>query len=282
MFFRTIVNEGVRAGTIIYNKATGSFEYPEGFPLPPKDSPLVPVTVDFKADPRIDISSAEGIGEPGDTLTYFLNVRNRANEQDVLNLTGQSSKGFAFELWVDAHRDSIAGNDGDFLLVDTNSDTKPDVGVLAQNDSVQLIMKVVITPGSPDTTLDINTLTLVSGTDPTTLATGTVTTRVIGPRISVVKAVSPAGSQPAGRELTYTLTIKNEGLGTAYITAFSDSIPAFTTYTENSVIVDSATRTDTPDADDTVVANGAVTVTLGTIPPGITRVVAFRVKINEN
>lgn len=279
VFFRVTVNEGVRAATAITNSVTGTFEFPSGLPLPPKTAETT-VNVDFKA--QIEITSSEGMGEPGDTVLHIITVRNKANESDILNLTGQASEGFDFTIWIDANRDSIPGNDGDTTLTDSNNDVRPDVGTMAQGDSLQLIIVTVIPAGSVNGTLDINSLTLSSATDPTVIAIGSANTLVKAPVMSVVKTATPPGSQPAGTELLYTIVITNEGQGTADSTKFTDAIPALTDYIVDSVTLDTVAQTDAADGDDTVLNNGVIEVYLGRFAPGESKTVAFRVKIKES
>jgi uncharacterized repeat protein (TIGR01451 family) len=278
VFFRSVVNEGVMAATLIDNEAFGTFEFPSGLAQLPKMA-MATVTVDFKA--LIEITSSDGMGEPSDTVNHIITIRNKANESDILNLTGQSSEGFDFIIWVDTNRDSIPGNTGDAPLTDSNNDVRPDAGTMAQGDSLQLIVQVIIPAGTPDSTIDINSLTLSSATDPTVIVIGTATTLVKAPRMVPVKTATPPGSQPAGTELLYTIVITNNGMGTADSTRFTDTIPALTDYLVNSITLDGVAQTDGADGDDAVLDNSEIQIFLGRFNSGESKTVAFRVKIKE-
>ena len=198
-----------------------------------------------------------------------------------LNLTGQSSEGFDFIVWIDTNRDSIPGDTGDAPLTDSNNDLRPDAGTMAQGDSLQLIVQVIIPAGTPDSTIDINSLTLSSATDPTVIVIGTATTLVKAPRMVPVKTATPPGSQPAGTELLYTIVVTNNGMGTADSTRFTDTIPALTDYLVNSITLDGVAQTDGADGDDAVLDNSEIQIFLGRFNSGESKTVAFRVKIRE-
>lgn len=281
VFFRVRVNDGAQNGTLIDNVAALSFEDPSGIPAPVVDSPPATVTVQFSADVVLEIPSADGEGEPGESITHLIIIKNTGNDTDVLNLIGASSEGFPFSIWVDANRDGISGNDGDFVTLDSNADGVPDVGSVPSGDSLQVLVVVNIAAGTADSTIDVVSLTLSSGLDPEVTATGSVTTLVHAPAMIVVKSVSPTGSQPPGQELTYTVILTNDSQATAVDVRLQDPLPAFTTYAGNSVTVQGLTRTDTDDGDDTSVANDSLKVVLGDMTPGEVRTVTFRTTIDN-
>ncbi len=104
------------------------------------------------------------------------------------------------------------------------------------------------------------------------------------PTISVVKSVSPAGNQPPGTTLTYTVVVTNSGTGAASSVVLTDPIPANTTYVAGSITQDGAGRSDAADADNAdynVTNPGKVTVTIGALAAsGGTTTLTFQMTIN--
>ena len=280
VFLRVTVDEGLPSGSIIDNIAAIAYETAPGTPAPPITSAPGEFIVAFEPVPEISIVSQAGTAESGGDLNYSLTLANEGNGADVLNINTSSTAGFDNEVWVDANGDGIPGNDGDFLLTDTDGDGNPDTGQLAPGESQNLIIVVSAPPGTADGTQDITTVTVTSNADPTVSASVTLTTTVKAPVLQLLKSVSPEGSQPPGQVLTYTVVITNNGQGTAKEIVFRDPVPANTTYLPNSITVDGGTRTDAQDGDNAFVANREVVVNLGTMGPAGSHVIVFSVTID--
>jgi uncharacterized repeat protein (TIGR01451 family) len=123
--------------------------------------------------------------------------------------------------------------------------------------------------------------------DNTITDTVSLTTTIAAPVLAAAKTVSPAGNQPPGTELTYSVTVTNSGTGTATSVVISDLVPAFTSYVPESIKTGSSeanlvARTDADDGDgahydggsDAVIGDGT---SLGS---GGTYVVQFKVTID--
>lgn len=280
VFFRATVSSGLGAGTTVSNFAAIAYESPQGTPAPTYNSTPGLFTVTVQAVVSLTIPTTAGSGESGSSLSYPITVTNNGNSLDVLDVTTASSGGFPNKIWVDANGDGIAGNDGDYLLADTDGDGMPDTGNLTPGATLKLIVVVSIPPGTPDGTVDATTLTVTSSSDPTVSAAGTVTTAARSPIIAVLKSVSPTGAQPPGQVLTYTAVVSNSGQGIAANLVFSDPIPARTTYVPNSVTVNGNARTDAADGDNVVVSNQNVVVTIGMLGPGGSYTIQFSMSID--
>lgn len=235
--------------------------------------------------------AASGISaDPGDTVVYPMLVTNLGNANDVANVSYNSAAGFAWVFWVDNNQDGIPGNDGDYLLTDTNADGKIDTGIMGQNASLSLLAVGTVTPGTPDRTVDTLTVTLRSSNDTAVSYTRSIHTTVTAPTLSITKTVDPTGSQPPGTELTYTATVTNTGTGAGAYVTLSDVIPTYTTYKAGSLytgpnVAGLGARTDANDGDgaqydsgsNAVIAGSGTNITLGS---GASLVLRFTVTIN--
>ncbi len=107
------------------------------------------------------------------------------------------------------------------------------------------------------------------------------------PCVSATKSLSPEGQVKSGDELTYNVTVKNDGGDIAANSIFTDAIPAGTEYVPGSIQVikngQASTVTDGKDTDSGDYLDGKVTVNLGDLPntdilpDGVT--VQFKVKV---
>uniref|UniRef100_UPI0035AB7E23 SpaA isopeptide-forming pilin-related protein n=1 Tax=Bacillus bingmayongensis TaxID=1150157 RepID=UPI0035AB7E23 len=107
------------------------------------------------------------------------------------------------------------------------------------------------------------------------------------PCLSATKSVDPEGQVQTGDELTYNVTVKNNGGDVAANSIFTDAIPEGTEYVPGSIQVTKNAQvskiTDDKDTDSGYYQDGKVTVDLGDVPntdilpEGIT--VQFKVKV---
>ncbi|WP_420685934.1 isopeptide-forming domain-containing fimbrial protein [Bacillus cereus] len=107
------------------------------------------------------------------------------------------------------------------------------------------------------------------------------------PCVSATKSVSPEGQVKTGDELTYNVTVKNDGGDVASNAVFTDAIPEGTEYVPGTIKVTKNAKTDSitdgKDTDSGYYQDGKVTVNLGDLPntdilpDGVT--VQFKVKV---
>ena len=280
VFFRVTVNAELPAGTVVSNTAVVSYESPQGIQAPAVDSTPALFTVAASPLPVLTITSTAGSAEAGSSLSYPASVANEGNATDVFDITSSSTAGLQLQLWVDVNGDGVAGTPGDFELTDTDADGDPDLGSLVPGASAELIFVVEVPAGVNDGTIDVTTIAVTSSNDPAVTATGTLTTTVRAPIVTVSKSVDPAGTQPPGQVLTYTAIIANGGQGSATSVVFSDAIPTNTTYVPNSTLVDGVPKTDLDDGDNVELANNTVIVDLGTVGPDGSHTIRFSVTID--
>ncbi len=305
--FSATLNAGTASGAAVTNQATVSYT-----------SGASNISVQTNGDTflvsalsSIDLTSTATpkTGNPGDQIVYPFTAANNGNAADRINLTGTSSQGWTWAFWVDANGDGIPGNDGDYLLTDTNADGKVDTGALAQNGTIAVLAVATIPIGAANGTTDTLTINASSAADPAKTDTQTFTTTVKAPVMSVVKGVTaiqaPLGGATCtptnttngspcvvypGSVLTYTVTATNSGAGNASNVVLTDMTPQYTTYKAGSIKTGASaatltTRTDATDADGAEYNSGshAVVVPDGgslTLGPAGTWVLQYQLTVN--
>jgi uncharacterized repeat protein (TIGR01451 family) len=219
-------------------------------------------------------------GQPSDSLWYAVTVTNTGNSTDFIDITTSSTLGFTNIIWLDANNDGIPGNNGDYVLTDTDNDGKVDTPTLTAGSSANIIVVVVVSPGTADMSADVTTVTFASNTDPSVTATSTLNTTAHAPVLTIVKSVSPTGAQPPGTVLTYMVTVTNTGHGSATELQLIDIVPNNTTYVANSITVDGSSRTDAADGDDASIQSSSVIASFTSLGPGGTKTLTFQVQID--
>jgi len=275
--FKVKVNDGVAAGTNIVNTVTANYEDPAGNPQTPVLANTPPAAVAQSASVDIE-QSASKFADPGDQVVYGFSVTNTGNDYDLFNGQIVSSIGLTWGFYVDANANGVFDN-GDSPGTDSDGDGAPDTGTLAPGETKYYLAIATIPAGTSDQTVDTTTLTAISDFDNTVTDSITLSTTVTAPSLTITKAVSPTGDQPPGTELTYTITVNNTGTGNAQNVIVTDSIPSFTNYVSNSVTVQGIAKTDDIDGDHVSVVGGVVKVQIGTMGPGGSRTITFKVNI---
>ena len=282
VFFQVRVNEGLAAGSSVANVATIDYETPEGTPATALTTPPGPATLTIapQGDPQLYAPVVAQSGDPSDSLVYRLQVTNAGNGTDVINITLTSTGGFPHQVWMDVNDDGIPGNDGDFLLTDTNGDGIVDTRSLDVDQVAHLLVVVVVPAGTGDGSQDVTTVTARSTIDPTAQASQALTTTVTAPALALTKSVSPTGAQSPGTTLTYTVVVTNNGTGVATDVTITDSVPANTSFVPGSITYNGQPRTEAVDGDNAHVQSGVVYVIVGTLGPGGSNTFTFRVTID--
>jgi uncharacterized repeat protein (TIGR01451 family) len=262
---------GTSAGTVISNQATVTYEDANGNPLTALSN-VVQTTVSQVA--AVDVApDNSGSGDPGDAIVYAHTLTNNGNEDDTFDLTAVSANGWTTVIFVDVNTNGQYDAGTDTLITDT--------GLVAENGTFDFWVEVTIPAGAPDGASDVTTVTGTSQFDTNVSDTATDTTNVTSPAIAVVKSVAPAGSQPPGTTLTYTVQVTNNGASDASNVVLTDPVPANTTYVANSITRDAIPLTDLPDGDSGTSDGTTVTVDIGTLSGGGgTTTITFQVVIN--
>jgi len=288
VYFQVSVNPDVSAGTTISNVATVDYEI-GGNAQTPLNSTTAAFQVEALAGVLVD-PDRTGTSDPGDQLVYALTVTNQGNGSDIIDLTYNSSAGWTWVLWADVDGDGTPGTDGDFVLTDSDGDAVPDTRFLPGGASLSILAVATIPAGTSDGTVDTTTITGTSTVDTGVLDPAALTTTVAAPVLGLTKSVNPAGPQPPGTELTYTMTVTNSGTGTATSVVITDVIPLNTTYKADSIRTGSSlasltNRTDAQDGDGAEYNTGSNSIVIPdgsslNLGLGGTWVVQFTVTIN--
>ena len=271
---------GTPAGTVISNQASASYTDANGNTLSALSN-IVTTTVSQVASLTVDPNNSQG-ADPGDVLYYAHVVTNAGNGDDVVDLTALSSQGWSLAFFHDVNG-SGDFDPGDVALADTDGDLVPDTGVVAANGTYDILIRVTVPAGTADGTVDVTTVTGTSSFNTGVSDTATDTTTVAAPALTILKSVVPAGPQPPGTVLTYTMVVTNGGTGAASAVVLTDPRPANTTYVAASITQDAGTRTDI-DGDDNAdfgfTTPNAVTVSIGNLAAGDSTTITFQVSIN--
>ncbi len=252
IYFRVTINSSVTAGTRIENVADINYSI-AGNPQPTYQSTRAIFDVESLPSVLLD-PDRTGTGDPGDLIVYAFTAYNNGNASDTIDFTYTSNAGWTWVLWEDVDGNGIPGTDGDFILTDTDGDTKVDTGILAKGASVALLAVATIPAGVADGTVDTTVITGASSIDTAVTDPENLTTTVTAPVLNVTKTVSPAGNQPPGTELLYTITVTNTGTGVSTSVVITDLIPTYTIYKAGSIktgatVASVVSRSDANDGD---------------------------------
>lgn len=273
---------GTPAGVSITNQATVSFTDANGNPLQSLSN-VVTTVVSQVGGLTVDPDRAS-TASPGDVVTYAHVVTNTGNGNDTIELSLVDSNGWAATLYRDVNGNQTYEPGVDTLLSDTNGSGGVDTGVLAHDAQLAILVRLTVPAGVANAVVDSLVVTGRSVFDGTRNDTAVDTTTIAAPVLSVVKSVLPAGAQPPGTVLTYTITVTNNGNGVAQNAVLTDPAPTNTTYVAGSITYNGAGRTDSADGDnaDFGISNAnTVTVQVGSLAAGGgSATVTFQVSID--
>lgn len=261
--FTAILDDPLAAGVAIdFPAGSPKFTYENegGDPYPdtePTEDPATFPSGGVEVDQIYSVTLADAgvnapyvyTGDPGDTLIFDFTVTNTGNGTDNFDFSATTDY-VTWVYYVDGDQNGIlsAGEKtAEAVLVSGNLNSSQ-VGYYIAIGTIPV--------GTPDTDTDATTIiatskgaaaeavpSVVTGSD-------TNSTTCTAPVLTLVKSVLPAGNQPPGTELTYTIIVANSGTGVATSVVVSDAIPANTTYVDESMTVDTVA-----DDDDNVVTN---------------------------
>lgn len=307
--FQATLNDGTPSGSAVVNQATVS--YTSGTSNISAQTNGDTCLVSTTATIDLNSTAPPQTVNPSDQVVYPFTATNNGNADDVINITSiTSTQGWTWKIWVDSNGDGIPGNDGDYLLTDTNGDGIIDTNTLALNGgSIHLLAVATVPPGTANGTTDTVTISAASVNDPTKTDSLSFTTTVKAPILSMTKAIkevqppgggalctatNPVNGSPCvivpGSVITYQVTTTNSGNGNATVVVLTDVVPNYTTYKAGTIKTGSSVgtlsaRTDATDGDgaeynsgsNAIVVPDGSALTLG--PAGIW-VFEFQVTVN--
>ena len=298
---------GTRAGTVIDNTATASFE--QNGVTTTVNSNVNSVRVDELIDTVVDWSDSADVPTTPNATSQVLKfqVTNTGNGVETFALATTANLGGD---QYDPTVTQIVIDDGDGIY-EPGQDTVyiPGAGNPVLNpDQTLIVFVVATTPG----TVANNDRGGIRLTATSTTGTGTPGTSFAGQgegggnavvgtsggdgsddgyyqvsaaTVALAKSAvvnNPLGTTAAipGATITYTLVATIAGSGALPNLAINDVTPAGTTYVPGSITLGGLPLSDPADADAGSFASNAITVALGSVPAGQTRTVTFQVTIN--
>jgi uncharacterized repeat protein (TIGR01451 family) len=240
--FTVSVNTGVAAGVIISNSGSISFQDDLGNTQDPKTSNTVTTTVTQVAAVLVDPDQSGSIRPAnGTSYTYTFTVTNTGNGTDRFDLTDvlvQSQFSVSVELLsatgtVLATDNSSADGTWNSVLAaaDTDGDGLPDTGNLAPGATVVYQVRITKPGGGGNNQTDIYRIRATSNFNPAVSDTATFTT-IVSPSTTSVTISKSDSPDPvaAGSNITYTITVTNNGTQGLTGVSVSDVVPANTTF----------------------------------------------------
>jgi uncharacterized repeat protein (TIGR01451 family) len=298
---------GTLAGTDINNIATATYE--SGGSTVQIDSNTVTITVDELLDVTVTSS------DPGDVITSngatnvvsTFRLTNTGNGPEAFRITPNTANGgddfdpTLVQVVLDTNGNGVYDPGVDTVYTAGTNDPviQPDQGLTifvltnvpnTQTDGdraeVRLTVGAVTGTGAPGTTFPGagegggNAVVGTTGADAD--ASGFLAVQAAA--IALVKSASvvdPFGGTTSvpGSIITYTLVATVSGTGTLNNVVIADPIPAGSTYVASSMTLQAAALTDAADADQGNFNGTRVSVSLGNLPSGQSRMVTFRVRV---
>ncbi|OBZ13120.1 DUF11 domain-containing protein [Bacillus sp. FJAT-26390] len=205
----------------------------------------------------------------GDTVTYSLTIKNTGNIAADASVLDTIPTGAAFV------PNSVLVNG--VPQPGANPATGVSVGTVQPGASVSVLITLQVTVDAlPSPQLLVNQATANYSYSPPDgrLLTGTVLSNVLSipvssPNVTVVKSASSVDAV-VGDTITYTMLVTNNGIAAVSNVVLIDPVPAGTTFTAGSVIVNGISRPS---------ANPNNGITIGTIAPGASSTVTFQVLV---
>jgi uncharacterized repeat protein (TIGR01451 family) len=276
---------GTPPGTVISNQARADYTDTNGTALAALSN-TVTTTVSAKGGVLVNPDHS-ATATHQDTVTYAHTVTNNGNTADTIDMTAVSSNGWTVALYRDVNTNGLYDAGTDTLLADTDGDSAVDTGALAPDTTLDILVRITVPagagvpPASLDGTVDTLTVTGTSSVDTLVTESAVDTTTVSAPNLSLAKSVSPAGNQPPGTTLTYTIIVSNVGTRLASTVVLTDNIPANTTYVPGSIVQDGGGKSDAADGDNADFNGTRVRVNVGSLAAGGgATTITFRVVIN--
>mgnify|MGYP000871001388 CR=1 FL=1 len=244
---------GTPAGTTISNQATASYKDANGNAMTPVSSNTVTVTVSQVFALNITPLTSNNTGQ-NETYVYFPgSVYNLGNGSDTFSVSWATTSGWAptsVAMFRDVNDNGVYDAGTDTLIDPTvPGGNTYSTGSLSADAYAPIIMRVEVPDNTtaPDASTNTITVTVVSSGDSSKTLTATCTTTVSAAVIAASKAhvsvvtgtTTPKGTPTyrPGDEVLWTVTMTNNGSGTATAISAIDNLPVGVTFVPGSIQV---------------------------------------------
>ena len=298
--------QSVDAGTVIQNTAQATYATPDG------PTTITSNTVELTVDELLDVTltSLDGgaiSATPGtETLTFELT--NTGNGPEAFTLTANPAvAGNDFDTTVDSIAvdtngngvydpgvDEILTGPATTRLLDAGEAITVFVNVIVpatvadgEQSNVELTADAVTGTGSPGDTFsgqgEGGVDAVVGSTGATATATGSLIAGITTVElIKTQSVVDPFGGNTVvpGSVVTYTITANVTGSGSIDNFVVTDAFPAGTTYSSETITLESAALTDAAGDDAGEADTTGITVDLGTVAAPSSQAISFQVTVD--
>ncbi len=208
--------------------------------------------------------------ECGDTVAFPLTITNTGAVAREFALSAGSTAGVRWTFINDGN-----GNG----RVDPGEAAATSSGMLDAGAQAHVVAMGRMPLVSLDQTVDTSLFIATSASNAANAAQCMGRTTIARPMMVLQKSAD-AASPAAGSEIAYTIVYRNSGHSSAAHFRVVDSIPANTSLVSGSIRLNSVAKTDASDGDEATVANGMLMIDLGTVAPGASGSIEFRVRID--
>ena len=269
---------GTPAGTAISNYATGEYHDANGNILPNVTSNTVTTIVTQVAGVDISPESNSANIVLYGTVSSTLSLTNTGNGTDSFDLSKLSVETGNGVNTVEIYHDANANG-----VVDAGEEIVTEITDLAADATFDLVVKISNISGD-DGAYCTTTITGTSQYDSGVSDASNIVSTISASVLDITMTADNLSPKP-GDIVTFMVAGENNGSAMAKHVVITCPIPSNTTYVPGSMsITDVMVRTDVADGDSSdynVTTAGAVTLTWGNAPSGVSGYIKYQVQVNE-
>ena len=250
-----LVSPSTPPGTTITNTANVTSDTPD--PNLTNNTATVTTLTSSEADILVTKTASAGPVLAGDTFAYTITIANLGpSDAQTVTATDVLPANTTF-----VSESQISGPV--FGPGTPGSTTVATIATLPAGETAVFTLVVLVSPSTPAGTTITNTVHETSDTpdpDPANATASVSTLTATAADLSVTKTVAP-GPEVAGEPVSYSITVSNAGPSDAQTVAFSDVVPANTTFISDAQTSGPAFALTNPTAGST----GTISGTIGTL-----------------